>query len=267
MELFKMSVAIAMVLLLSLIAERVSPSLAGILCGYPLGVAITLFFVGYEISPEFASKSALFTAVGLIGTQASAYGYYRFSLLAQGRGRVQQVAISAIGGLAVFFSIAAIVHLAKVDLLTAIFLPSSAILLFIFLFRDVENMRIEKKFTAGMRSLMLRAVFAGTVVCLTTGVADSVGPAWAGLFAAFPMTIVPSAMIIHFTHDLEHTHAFLKNVPRGIGSAVVYALALRVFYPRFGVFAGTLICYAIATIYLVMLSFGVGFLRSRQLQS
>ena len=104
MELFKMSVAIAMVLLLSLIAERVSPSLAGILCGYPLGVAITLFFVGYEISPEFASKSALFTAVGLIGTQASAYGYYRFSLLARGRGRVQQVAISAIGGLAVFFS-------------------------------------------------------------------------------------------------------------------------------------------------------------------
>ena len=46
MELIKMSVAISMVLLVSLTAERISPSFAGILCGYPLGVADYTFFEG-----------------------------------------------------------------------------------------------------------------------------------------------------------------------------------------------------------------------------
>jgi len=254
----KMGVAIAAVLLLSFFAEAVSPRFAGILCGYPLGAAITLFFVGYDINPGFASESALYTAIGLIATQASAYGYYRFSLLSKDRGRVSRVVISTIGGLAGFFPAAVLLSLVRVNPLTAALLPAASILLFIFLFRGVENVRIERRSATGMRALLVRAVFAATVVFAATSSAKAVGPAWAGLFAAFPMTMLPSAMIIHFTYDSEHAHAFLKNVPRGLGSVIIYSLALWVFYPEYGVFAGTIICYAFATAYLVILSFGAG---------
>ena len=97
-------------------------------------------------------------------------------------GRVQQVAISTFGGLASFFLIAAILHLAKVNLFTAAFLPASAIILFIFLFRGVENMRIEKKLEAGLGSLLLRAVFAGTVVCLADRSRPFCGTGMGGTF-------------------------------------------------------------------------------------
>ena len=52
----KLMSSVSIVVLLSWIAERVSPRVSGILSGYPLGAAIALFFYGVEISPEFAAS-------------------------------------------------------------------------------------------------------------------------------------------------------------------------------------------------------------------
>ena len=254
MALLKMGVAVTAVLSLSFLAEAVSPRFAGIMSGYPLGAAITLFFEGYEISPGFASEGALYTAVGLIATQASAYGYFRFSILTKGLSRAPRVGISALGGLLFFFPAAVLVRLLRVNLVTAAFFPSISVLFFIFLFRGVQNVSIEKKSNAGIGSLLMKAFFAAVIVFAATFSAKAVGSAWAGIFAAFPMTMLPAAMIIHFTHGPEHVQAYLKNVPKGLGSAIVYSLSLRIFYPLYGVFGGTLICYAFATCYLAILS-------------
>ena len=76
MPLIKILVSVFMVLTLSLIADFVSPRIAGILSGYPLGAAISLFFIGFEIGPGFASESALYTMTGLVGIQGFIYSYY-----------------------------------------------------------------------------------------------------------------------------------------------------------------------------------------------
>ena len=55
----KLIVAVAVVIGLSLVAEHSSPRIAGILSGYPTGSAVSLFFFGLEINPEFAANSAL----------------------------------------------------------------------------------------------------------------------------------------------------------------------------------------------------------------
>ena len=47
-QLVKIALSIGMVVGLSLIAERSGPRVAGILAGYPLGIALALFFIGYE---------------------------------------------------------------------------------------------------------------------------------------------------------------------------------------------------------------------------
>ena len=62
----KLIVSIALVLTLSAVAEHVSPKAAGILAGYPAGAAITLFFIGLDISAEFAADSAVYTMMGLV---------------------------------------------------------------------------------------------------------------------------------------------------------------------------------------------------------
>ena len=79
----KIIVTVGMVLSLSAVAERVSPRVAGLLSGYPLGAAIALFFMGLEIGPDFAAQSAVYTLVGLVASQVFVYGYYRASAALQ----------------------------------------------------------------------------------------------------------------------------------------------------------------------------------------
>jgi hypothetical protein len=77
---YKLLLITAAVLGLTVIAERVSTKTAGFLAGCPLGTAIILFFFGLEISPEFASKSAVYNITGLVATLAFIYVYYKVSL-------------------------------------------------------------------------------------------------------------------------------------------------------------------------------------------
>ncbi len=254
----KMGIAISMVVILSIFAELVSPRFAGVLCGYPLGAAITLFFVGHDVSPQFASESALYASVGLIATQFSAYGYCRASIFVKNQSKHTQVLISTLGGLAGYFVAASLLSFLKINIYIAALLPTLSILFFIHMFRGVENVRVENRSGAGLKAIVLRGVFAGAVILAVTSVAGMVGVAWAGLFAAFPMTMLPSVMIIHFTYAPEHARAFLKNVPRGLGSIIVYTLALRVFYPMSGIYVGTAICYGFATIYLIAVQLRAG---------
>ena len=79
MVLIKVLTTVGIVLALSLVAERAGPRMAGILSGYPLGVALTLFFIGIEISPDYAAQSAVFAIAGLCATQAFVFVYYLVS--------------------------------------------------------------------------------------------------------------------------------------------------------------------------------------------
>ena len=48
----KLLVSVILVLTLSAVAEHISPRAAGLLAGYPAGAAITLFFIGLDVSPD-----------------------------------------------------------------------------------------------------------------------------------------------------------------------------------------------------------------------
>ncbi|MCU0589309.1 MAG: hypothetical protein MUF52_14305 [Syntrophobacteraceae bacterium] len=251
--LVKALTAVGMVVMLSVLAEVVSTRFAGILSGYPLGAAISLFFMGYEISPQFAAQSALHTSVGLIATQAFAYSYYRTSLLQFPSGRVGRVVLASLGGLLAYGLAASLLRRLEVDPTLAVLMPTLFILLFVRLFRRVENTKIRNRSALSVKTLLLRAFFAATAIIAITSTARWVGPAWSGIFAAFPITLLPFVAIIHYTYASDHAHAILKNVPRGLGSLVVYSLAVSTFYPSLGVPAGTILAYALATLYLVVI--------------
>jgi hypothetical protein len=252
MALIKILVSVFMVVTLSLIAEFVSPRVAGILSGYPLGAAISLFFIGLEISPSFASQSALYTMIGLVGIQGFTYCYY----LASRRIRLQRkwfnIIISSLAGLGGYVLIISLLHLLKATVLISLAIPAASFVLFRLLFRNIRNVSIEKRMPLNMILLFGRALFAGAVIIVVTGVAKIVGPRWAGLFSAFPMVLFPVMVIVHFTYRTEHVHTLIKGVPEGLVSLFIYALVVHLTYPPLGIYFGTLIAYACATIYLIL---------------
>jgi hypothetical protein len=250
MTLIKMAAAIVVTLLLATLAEVVSPRFAGIVSGYPLGAGISLFFIGLEIGPGFAAQSALHTSVGLIATQVFAYGYYLASLSGKKLNCRLHILLASFAGILGYFMTAYVLSIIHVDLTVALLLPLSFIAIFIYLFKGIRNVTIQRRVRMNLKVLFFRSIFSALVIVLITSTAGLVGPNWAGLFAAFPITMLPFIVIIHFTYDSEHVYAILKNVPKGLISLIIYSAAVYLFYPDYGVYAGTGLAYAAATVYL-----------------
>jgi len=244
----KLIVSITLVLSLSAVAEHVSPRAAGLLAGYPAGAAITLFFIGLDISPEFAADSAVYTMMGLVATQAFVYCYFQSSLYLK-RFTIATSSVFAVSG---YFMVAWLLYYIKLNKFLAALIPIVSIFVFVYLFRRIHNATIQKRVKLTPGILFLRAFLAGFIILIIIGTAKSVGPRWAGLFSAFPSTLFPLILIVHLTYDKAHVHTIIKNFPLGLGSLITYSLCVSIVYPASGVYIGTVISLAAASVYLLV---------------
>ncbi len=244
----KLTSSVSIVVLLSWIAEHVSPKVAGLLSGYPLGAAIALFFYGIEMSPEFASKSAVYTMTGLVASQVFVFCYYRASVYF----KKLNIFYSSMIALSGYFLVIWLIHFVKLNSALAVVVPIISIFLFSHLFRKIENMEIQKRLNLSFSLLFLRSIFAGSIILVVTGTAKWVNSTWAGLLSAFPVTLFPLMLIIHFTYGTKYVHTIIKNFPMGLGSLITYALTVSIGYPFYGVYLGTFISFVMATGYLLI---------------
>ena len=252
----KILVSILVVVLLSLIAERAGPRIAGIVSGYPLGAAISLYFIGLEIGPAFAARSAFYTAAGLAATVAFVGGYLLGLNYVEGRHRVTALLLPLLPALAAYGLAAWGLSVIPITWLSAPLIAIVSMVLASRVFRAIPDAAIREKIQLGLSVTLLRAVFAAFVILAITTAAQVVGPQWAGLFSAFPITMLPLLVIIQFTYQPSHVRTIIKNVPRGLGSLLVYALVVAVTYARLGIAWGTVLGYLAATLYLLMLAYG-----------
>jgi len=251
----KVLVSILVVILLSLIAERAGPRVAGVVSGYPLGAAISLFFIGIEIDPAFAARSAIFTAAGLSATVAFVGGYLLGLKAAEGRRRMWALLLALLPALAAYGLAAWVLSLLPLNRVSAPLIAITSMALASRVFRTIPDATIHEKIQLGVAGTLLRALVAALIILVITTAAQAVGPGWAGLFSAFPITMLPLLVIIQFTYQPAHVRTIIKNVPRGLGSLLAYALVVAATYTDLGVAWGTLLGYLAATLYLVLLEY------------
>lgn len=249
----KMLVSILVVVALSLIAERAGPRFAGIVAGYPLGAAISLFFIGVEINPEFAARSAIFTTAGLAATVTFVGGYLLGLRWADGRSLPVALAFSILPALAAYGLAAGLIFAMPINWISAPLIALLSIAAAGRVFRTIPDAMIQQRIRLSFSVTLLRAVFAAGVILAITTAARFVGPGWAGLFSAFPITMLPLLVIIQATYQPAHVRTIIRNVPRGLGSLLVYTLAVAATYPHLGIAWGTILGYMGATAYLVLL--------------
>ncbi len=247
----KLLLSIFTVLGLSLVVDHAGPKVAGILSGYPIGAAIALFFYGMEIGPEFAARSAFYTLAGLVATQSFVYFYYKTSLWIE-RFRVAFCSLAAVSG---FFLVAWPLRFIEPNRFFATSITVLSVFVFVGLFRRIENAGTGNKVRMTPKILVFRAVVSAALILVVTGTAKWVGERWAGLFSAFPVTLFPLILIVHFTYGTGHVHTIIKNFPIGLGSLIVYCLTVSFAYPSLGIYSGTLVSFLAATAYLVVFVF------------
>ncbi len=239
-----MIVSVLIVTALSVIAETHGPKIAGILAGYPTGTAITLFFFGLEIDPAFASSTVPYNLLGVIATQVFIYLYY----LTSNKLQKNTIVIPSLFAIAGYFVAVYLLSFIHTDIYLSTVLIAISTIIFIQLFKKIENTKIKDKIALDNKTLLLRALIAATIIIIITEMAKVIGPQWAGLISSFPATVFPLILIIHLTYKKEHVYSIIKNIPIGNISLVFYSLAVAITYQLYGVYIGTIISLIICTI-------------------
>lgn len=248
----KIIVAILMVLGLSVLAERVSTRFAGLVSGFPMGAAISLFFIGFEIGPVFAAQSAVYMVLGLTGTLLFVWGYYGTTCFLKGRSGIGPAILSGAGGVMLYLAGAVLLRQITVGLGGAAIITIIASILCMTYLRKLKNITITSPLRLNWKVGWWRAAFAASMVVLVTAAAHLVGPAWSGLLSAFPVTLLPFVMIVHSSYQTEHVWTILKNVPRGLGALVAFGITVSLAFPGYGIWWGTLLGYLSASVYLLV---------------
>ena len=246
----KIAVTMIAVIGLSLIAEHLSARVAGILAGYPHGIAIVLYFIGIEQGTGFAAEASIYAIGGLGANVLLAYVYYR---LCSAPGLVN-VLVAAGASLAAFLAFAALLNRLEINQLLAVLITLVMIILVAVLMRRAVNVKVEPRVGISHLDVLMRALLATLIVLAITGAARAIGPDWSGLLAGFPVVTFPLLLIIHFHHGHPPIATMVKNYPLGLISLVVFTLTVSLAFPAWGMNWGTAAGFATATLYLIVLA-------------
>ena len=247
--LVKIAVTMAAVVGLSLLAERVSPRIAGVLAGFPHGIAIVLYFIGVEQGAEFAARAAKFAVAGLGANVVLAYCYAYFAV---GRPGVKGVALAVLAALIAFAMTAGTLDFIAPPLGLACVLTLGLITLTWLLLRRWDDSFALKKPRTSVFELGARAAIAASIVVLITGLAALLGPQKAGLLAGFPVVTFPLLVILHARHGPEMAAKVVRHYPFGIVSLLVFTLTVSWGFTALGMGLGIVAGLVAASVYLAV---------------
>ena len=117
------------------------------------------------------------------------------------------------------------------------------------LFRHVDFVRVAIPVRMHFKLMILRSVLAAVFVTAAIAVASALNSRWAGIMVGFPMTMLPTIVILLRSYDTSVTHAFLRNFPFGMGSIIVFLATVPFTFPPLGVSLGIAASLALSLIY------------------
>ena len=247
----KIAITVAFVFTLTWVAERVNPVIAGILSGFPLGIALTLYFFGFEQSPIFAASSAQATLAAFTANIASFY-FYGLAVIK----RQASPVLASIVAVTAFFIVALVLSFTAISqyLTLSVLVAFTAVAVFQYLQRGFKGELIAQRKPLTAKAILIRSSSAAATVVVITALAHSIGVTWSGLLAGFAITAFPFLVLVHVTYGANVAISVIQKYPLGIGALIVYCLGIVQFYPAFGINWGTLLSLGYSIVYLALLA-------------
>jgi len=228
------------VVISTVIAERISGRLGGLILGLPTTAVVGLLFIGLTQGVE-----ATLTASVIVPLMSGLYCFFFLAYLVQTkRGFAKGLTIALLIWL-VFAVVAS-----KLSVTSLII--SSIIWLLLVIGTiwwanknvQIDNKLIPKNIQGG--PLWLKAILSGFVISSIVLIGKFAGPTWGGIFAAFPALTVSTFLITIKSGGVEFTRLIAKNIHISTTTTVgLYAILVYFFYPVFGIIPGTIAAYII----------------------
>lgn len=251
--LLKAIVSIAIVVGLSIAAERSGPRLAGLLIGLPLGAGMVVIFTGYEQGADFAAASAIHMVPGFATTVVFIY-IYGLIAARQNIGGLRGVVMPSLAANAGYGIAAWGLSQFQMPLMYSIPFLIVSIIIGFRIMSSLPDKPITARVTFGWKVLAFRAGMATTVIVIITSIAGQIGPQWTGILTAYPITLFPLILVLHITYAGAEVAAVLKHVPFALGSVTSFCIAIVFATPAVGLVWGVLLAYVAAAVYLLTVS-------------
>ena len=245
---FKAISVIALVLSLTVIAEKVSPKISGVLSGLPVGSSITLLFFAIEYGVDYVKETALYNIHGIFAALAFSIGYYISTFYTGKFEVILSLIISFISYLIIAFILSFIPpHIIFTPLVVFSLLIVSAIY-----FSKKEDHKIVKISKVSIFDLLIRSGLTLIIFLIISNLPKYVPINIAGIFSSFPTILLPLLLIIHFNHSNLQARTIIKNVPFGLTSVILYSYIVYFAYPSIGILWGTLVAL-FSSVVLIMI--------------
>ena len=237
------------VTLATLISERVSSRLGGIITGMPSTSVIALVFIAWSQGDWAAIESTYAMPLGL----AAATLFVAVYFLAMGRFGKALLPTLALSFFA--WGILAIpAMISKQAILTSslIYLPVLLVLYYIVDCSNKPNPQGNKP-KAERNEIIARAFFGGFVISLSVITAKFAGPLFGGAFGTFPAVFSSTFIILHSKHGPDFMREFMRTIPLGSFSAFAFIISANTFCQVYGLIPGIVVAYGISLFALAVL--------------
>ncbi len=233
----------SLISVLSLLAEKLPPKFSGIVLSLPSTIILGYFFLGYGQSAVAVAQivPASIPALGLAVLYPYIYVQIAKILTHTKSSKTLSTIISFILS-AGFWLLAALpfIIFRHTSLLVGIMIYLLFVLAINFLLKRMKVQKTEAHHY-GRKSLLIRALFVGTLISLVSLLAETMNPFWAGVIAMFPAGLASSMIVIHWNNDPRFLVSMVRMVPVGSITIAVYALSAMLAFPATGIYWGTLI--------------------------
>lgn len=222
--------------LTTVLADRFGSKIGGFIGGLPSTAAVSLFFIGLTQSPETAAQATTVFPLSYAFTGL----FLVFFALLWSRGFWAALFLS----LSVWFGLSACVvvfHLENFSLSVGVYVLFFVVAVYFLEFKLKLPSTSGEKLKYTIWQVLGRAVFGGSVVAFTVFVSRVGGPVLGGIFSAFPAVFISVLVVSYKTRGIAFSRAMSKPLlVTGMVTIFLYALAVRFFYPEYGLWLGTL---------------------------
>ncbi len=235
----KLLVVPALLALISYAGRRWGPGVAGWLAGFPSLTGPVLFFLALERGPEFTAQAAVLSLSAVFSAVSFGIAYAWAC-----------TRLPWYGALACAYAAwtAAVQLLAHLPLTTAWSLGLALLTLFIAprAFPRAHGQWGSQALPT--HELLLRMAAGAAMVLAVTGMAEALGPAWTGLFAAFPVMSTVLAVFSQRANGPGFVVAMLRAMIGGFYAYVTFCLCVAVLLGQLGIAATFAIAVAAAVV-------------------
>lgn len=232
----------------SMLAEKASSRIAGIIMMFPTTAAVGFFFLGYTTSGHHVAEVVPATLIPMGIVVLSSFLYIRFACF---------YSAYFSRALCILLSFSSISLLWLVLVLPFAWnkfshLPAGIIgylLLIVIagrLFAGIKTDAGTEKIAYTKTSILLRAVFVGLIVSLVVIAGKLINPFWGGIVTMYPAATLSTLMILSIYYEPAQLYRFYRKAPLGSLSLFAYCMSVMCLYPRLGLVYGTVCAYLVS---------------------